>query len=1521
EVLEAKREIGGLLTLIENQDATIGQLQEASSTATAAAETVAATGQRRDQIMDALIGGKGKPPSFANVKKPDYFDWSFKFNAFIGNRSRKALEGVTQVGNQGGSEAYRRLRYQCDPQNVGSILSRLMKALEFGFGGESEFLDNLAKFENLIEECEKLEDIEWNTIKKVTSDYLPTKQSMPGGPAPMGVGWAQTSGKWDRRPCKCADRKGGKGRDSNGNGKDSKGQGKDRGDEGGKDDGKPKFQGHCGRRGKSGHKQKDCRPKTNEVDTGDWGSWNEGWNTDDRGKGWGGQQGQGQGEPAPAQPSKVCDDESAWIFAVGTCDGSKGTRVGLPRLPDIQGAKLEMKVANGAKIRRCGDKQVNPKTESDDEINVKFHVADVMRPTLSVTSINIAGAGVELPPSSARGSASIARDSKSGRKRLGLIEAFGLFFLRATVMACAGAKRGARGLVAKSAATDDATPFLAQEVDQPIELAVRMEATAVTVPREPAKAEREAHEATHCPCAARFADCVAGRGLDDRRERLAEVEGAPVVQIGCMFGQARRCERVHPVKKPIDNVYHATASVWCVAKGSRDMFVVKCLRRYVEKLGHEKVTVQCDPENAAKDVAIKVSRGVGKKASFRTAPKTSKGSGGVVGGFHAFIEGMTRTWRRAIGDKCGIVIELRHPIMAWIVRRASWTRDRFLVRRSGYKTSFERQNENRHDKKVVPLGETMMRGQPRPVAARFETAWGCGIYLGRSLEDDARICGARQGIIMARSVRRLVESERYDKQLSLATRGAPSGLKAANASAPVVGGEAPNLNLPQPARLPGSEVAAARPQEGKAKTPETTVDANMGDVGDDDPQPVERRPRGRPPARVLPNPMSAEFTPGCSGCVGISCRRSNWCLERRGAPPDAPLGKRAAAEDAEPAPEPERTAGSEEPQSSAGKRSSDDSGAPAEGEAPPKERNIGAVTIANVTLDPNFELLGGAYYDDDDGEHFDPNQVHEGIKREAKSMESLGVGGPVLRPCGKKAWGTRWCHREEGDGVWSRFVAGQFKDAKAGDFFACASRAGAVRALMAAALLLKHVIATTDFSAAFMRAPVKDGADIYVEMPPECGMGRGFAWELKKSLYGLREAALRSQEYLESIVVGLGFEMCAAEPAAYHGLEKGIRVVINTGDLLASGPARRVLDECFDKLAEHLVIEGRFVLGGDPVIYLGSSLQRFDDVIVDNSKPGHVGHPRGVGPDLTEPGAEEPLKSEEHSLYRRCCGKIQYAIPRRLGVMYPLKELGRRLSEPRKADMKCLKHLLRYLNGARDMAMAHRLSNDWRRLRGCTGSDLAGCHETRKSTCCGIVRWCGVATSACARAESVLAQSSPEVEYLGAVELAAAALEKCRSMLGLAAVDMFGSAVVAALSAGRSARFLATFMILGVLDECDDADGTDCVEFFVYGDASGADGRDGDGGGDGADAGTAAACDRGGRPRMQLACHLDDHAAMVHVAPNCPALANRARWMVTRGTCSVRCAVLPAERATLCRADSPETLGFCDHGCRGLSGR
>eukprot|EP00959_Pyramimonas_sp_CCMP1952_P131591 2751480-Pyramimonas_sp.AAC.2 len=68
---------------------------------------------------------------------------------------------------------------------------------------------------------------------------------------------------------------------------------------------------------------------------------------------------------------------------------------------------------------------------------------------------------------------------------------------------------------------------------------------------------------------------------------------------------------------------------------------------------------------------------------------------------------------------------------------------------------------------------------------------------------------------------------------------------------------------------------------------------------------------------------------------------------------------------------------------------------------------MGTELCAPCELDPNFELLNEDYYDDDDGEQLDMDQVREGIEREAKFMESLNIGEAIERPGGRKVWGAR----------------------------------------------------------------------------------------------------------------------------------------------------------------------------------------------------------------------------------------------------------------------------------------------------------------------------------------------------------------------------------------------------------------------------------------------------------------------------------------------------------------------------------
>ena len=91
---------------------------------------------------------------------------------------------------------------------------------------------------------------------------------------------------------------------------------------------------------------------------------------------------------------------------------------------------------------------------------------------------------------------------------------------------------------------------------------------------------------------------------------------------------------------------------------------------------------------------------------------------------------MVRTWRSHLQQKYGVIIELMHPILAWMTRHAAWVHDRFHVSVEDRLTAYERQFEKRYNKKLIAFGETVMWRRHGSNIAKFATPWGVRHLLG-----------------------------------------------------------------------------------------------------------------------------------------------------------------------------------------------------------------------------------------------------------------------------------------------------------------------------------------------------------------------------------------------------------------------------------------------------------------------------------------------------------------------------------------------------------------------------------------------------------------------------------------------------------------------------------------------------------------------------------------------------------------------------------------------------------------------
>jgi hypothetical protein len=135
--------------------------------------------------------------------------------------------------------------------------------------------------------------------------------------------------------------------------------------------------------------------------------------------------------------------------------------------------------------------------------------------------------------------------------------------------------------------------------------------------------------------------------------------------------------------------------------------------------------------------------------------------------------------------------------------------------------------------------------------------------------------------------------------------------------------------------------------------------------------------------------------------------------------------------------------------------------------------------------------------------------------------------------------------------------------------------------------------------------------------------------------------------------------------------------------------------------------------------------------------------------DFESPGEEEDLPEQTARLFRSFAARANYLALDRPDISQATKELCRRMSAPRVADLRALSRVARYLVGACRVVYEY----PWQRrpvLKAYTDSDFAGCVATRRSTSGGAVLLGSHLLKHWASTQKKITLSSGEAE-LGAV--------------------------------------------------------------------------------------------------------------------------------------------------------------------------
>ncbi len=386
-------------------------------------------------------------------------------------------------------------------------------------------------------------------------------------------------------------------------------------------------------------------------------------------------------------------------------------------------------------------------------------------------------------------------------------------------------------------------------------------------------------------------------------------------------------------------------------------------------------------------------------------------------------------------------------------------------------------------------------------------------------------------------------------------------------------------------------------------------------------------------------------------------------------------------------------------------------------------------------------------YDEITGATLSPELVRQARAEEIKFMLEWGVWKRArVTECwqetGKPPIGSKWVDVNKGDEkkplIRSRFVVKEIATYKSDDFFAATPPLEALRLLLSMAASSGHDIKVEVLDARKAHLHAFADRTVFVKLPPEVDEP-GWCARLVRCLYGTRDAPKRWQAFLDEQLVALGFAKGRASPCCFFHAQLGVRCIVHGDDFVLSGTAG-ALDEVKARMHERFLLKELGRLGGGPgelkeLRVLNRVIQWTPAGLRYEADPRHAeivvrgvaGAERALSAPGTSskefeaaPGEGEDLPERTASLFRSFAARANYLALDRPDISQATKELCRRMSAPKSADLRALARVARYLAGAGRVIYEY----PWQSrpvLRVFTDSDFAGCIATRLSTSGGAV--------------------------------------------------------------------------------------------------------------------------------------------------------------------------------------------------------
>ena len=316
-------------------------------------------------------------------------------------------------------------------------------------------------------------------------------------------------------------------------------------------------------------------------------------------------------------------------------------------------------------------------------------------------------------------------------------------------------------------------------------------------PGQPSKAEREAHNLTHCPYRSWCEHCVRGQAIGRPHRKItgeAAIMEVPRVILDYAFLQqdmakeregdeheSEHAEIERSSMKILVMVETECDSIWAYTVENKGSMMEPWLApRICEDLatvglGKGRIIVKADQEPAIVDLQKEISR---TRADAGTALDSSRvgdsDSNGKIERAIRKLKGIIRTIRSGLEAEVGERIDLESPIIPWLVRHAAYILSRSEVKEDG-KTALQRMKGRKTTGVLTNFGETVLFKMPRTrvTIGDFEDRFSEGTWVGLAVRSGEHVVANAHGTFRTGAIMRKPADARWSAELLRNIRGSP----------------------------------------------------------------------------------------------------------------------------------------------------------------------------------------------------------------------------------------------------------------------------------------------------------------------------------------------------------------------------------------------------------------------------------------------------------------------------------------------------------------------------------------------------------------------------------------------------------------------------------------------------------------------------------------------------------------------------------------------------------------------------